>query len=229
MNTESTPVPRRPRRPKGLGKRAWVTTQLVRRILRALAWSNFVHVTVVGRALVPGSGPVIVASNHVSMLDAVFLWGALRRRAVAIAMAELWSWPVVGWLVRRLGQIPVVRRDSESGQAATAQAEQILRHGGVLIIYPEGKLVARGEREPYKPGVAKLALATGVPIVPVATTGTDGVLPTRRARGDGPAFDRRHPVTIRFGEPIDPAGFDDPDKLLDHLRHTIEDLRAQED
>ncbi|MFE3194919.1 lysophospholipid acyltransferase family protein [Nocardia sp. NPDC059240] len=216
-----------PRRPKGLGKRAWVATHLVRRILRTLAWSNFVHVTGIGREHVPASGAAIVASNHLSMLDAVFLWGALRRRAVAIAMAELWSWPVVGWLVRRLGQIPVVRRDSESGRAATAQAEQILRHGGVLIIYPEGRLVSPGDHEPYKPGVAKLALATGVPIIPVATVGTDGVLPTRRARGDGPAFNRRHPVTIHFGEPINPADFDDPDKLLDHLRQRIEDLRAQ--
>ncbi|QLY33405.1 lysophospholipid acyltransferase family protein [Nocardia huaxiensis] len=214
------------RRPKGLGKRAWLTTQFVRRILRTLAWSNFVRVTVIGRELVPETGPVIVASNHISMLDAVFLWGALRRRAVAIAMAELWSWPVVGWLVRRLGQIPVVRRDSESGQDAMAQAEQILRHGGVLIIYPEGRLVAPCENEPYKPGVAKLALATGVPIIPVGTTGTDRVLPMRRLRGDGPAFDRRQQVTVHFGTPIDPADFDDPDKLLDHLRQRIEDLRA---
>lgn len=212
------------RRPKGLGKRAWLTTQFVRRILRTLAWSNLVRVTVTGRELVPKSGPVIVASNHISMLDAVFLWGALRRRAIAIAMAELWSWPVVGWLVRRLGHIPVVRRDSASGRSAMAQAEQILRHGGVLIIYPEGRLVAPGESEPYKPGVAKLALATGVPIVPVGTTGTDRVLPMRRTRGDGPAFDRRQRVRIHFGTPIDPAEFDDPEKLLDHLRRRIEDL-----
>lgn len=213
------------RRPKGLGKRAWVTTQLVRRILRALAWSNFVHVTVIGRELVPKTGPVIVASNHISMLDAVFLWGALRRRAIAIAMAELWSWPVVGWLVRRLGQIPVVRRDSESGRSALSQAERILQHNGVLIIYPEGRLVAPGEREPYKPGVAKLALATGVPIIPVGTTGTNRVLPMRRARPDAPTFDRTQQVTIHFGAPINPADFDDPDKLLDHLRQRIEDLR----
>ncbi|WP_245717553.1 lysophospholipid acyltransferase family protein [Nocardia jejuensis] len=203
-----------------------MTTKVVRRVLRGLAWSRFVRVSVVGRELVPGSGPVIVASNHISMLDAVFLWGALRRRAVAIAMAELWTWPVVGWLVKRLGQIPVVRRDSESGQEAMSQAERVLRHGGVLIIYPEGRLVTRGEVEPYKPGVAKLALATGIPIVPVGTSGTDRVLPMRKSRGDGPAFDRSQRVTIHFGEPIDPAGFDDPDKLLDHLRQRIEDLRT---
>ncbi|MFI6047385.1 lysophospholipid acyltransferase family protein [Nocardia sp. NPDC051321] len=214
------------RRPKGLGKRAWVTTKLVRRVLRALAWSNVVRVTVIGREAVPKTGPVIVASNHISMLDAVFLWGALRRRAIAIAMAELWSWPVVGWLVRRLGQIPVLRRDSESGQSALSQAEQILRHGGVLLIYPEGRLVAPGEQEPYKPGVAKLALATGVPIIPVGTTGTNRVLPMRRTRGRGPAFDRSQRVTIHFGAPIDPADFDDPEKLLDQLRQQIENLRA---
>ncbi|KAA8887070.1 1-acyl-sn-glycerol-3-phosphate acyltransferase [Nocardia colli] len=220
MNDESA------RRPKGLGKRAWVTTKLVRRVLRALAWSNFVHVTVIGREAVPKTGPVIVASNHISMLDAVFLWGALRRRAIAIAMAELWSWPVVGWLVRRLGQIPVLRRNGESGQSALTQAEQILRHNGVLLIYPEGRLVAPGEHEPYKPGVAKLALATGVPIIPVGTTGTDRVLPMRRTRGTAPAFDRHQQVTIHFGTPIDPADFDDPEKLLDHLRRQIENLRV---
>ncbi|MFB7724638.1 lysophospholipid acyltransferase family protein [Nocardia sp. NPDC056100] len=211
-------------RPKGLGKRAWVVTQFVRRILRALAWSNFVRVTVIGRELVPKTGPVIIASNHISMLDAVFLWGALRRRAVAIAMAELWTWPVVGWLVRRLGQIPVVRKDSGSGQSALERAEQVLRYGGVLIIYPEGRLVAAGEDEPYKPGVAKLALATGVPIIPVGTSGTDRVLPMRRLRGDGPKFDRSQQVTIHFGSPVDPAEFDDPEKLLDHLRQRIEGL-----
>ncbi|WP_245722158.1 lysophospholipid acyltransferase family protein [Nocardia crassostreae] len=214
------------RRPKGLGKRAWLTTQFVRRILRVLAWSNIVRVTVLGRERVPKTGPVIIASNHISMLDAVFLWGALRRRAITIAMAELWSWPVVGWLVRRLGHIPVVHRDSESGTSALSQAQQILRHGGVLLIYPEGRLVAPGETEPYKPGVAKLALATGIPIIPVGTTGTNLMLPMRRTRGDAPAFDRRQQVTIHFGTPIDPADFDHPDKLLDHLRQRIEDLRA---
>lgn len=217
------------RRPRGLGKRAWLTTKLVRRILRGLAWSNFVRVTVIGRDIVPKTGPVILASNHISMLDAVFLWGALRRRAIAIAMAELWSWPVVGWLVRRLGHIPVVRRNAESGQDALSQAEKILRHGGVLLIYPEGRIVAPGEHETYKPGVAKLALATGIPIIPVGTTGTDKVLPIRRARADSPKFDRSQQVTIHFGQPIDPADFDDPEKLLDHLRLRIEELRLGND
>ncbi|NNH69911.1 1-acyl-sn-glycerol-3-phosphate acyltransferase [Nocardia uniformis] len=217
------------RRPKGLGKRAWVTTKVVRRVLRGLAWSKFVRVTVIGRAMVPKTGPVIVAGNHISMLDAVFLWGALRRRAVAIAMAELWSWPVVGWLVRRLGQIPVVRRNAESGQKAISQAETILRHGGVLLIYPEGRIVAPGEYEPYKPGVAKLALASGIPIIPVGTTGTDRVLPIRHTRGEGKRFDRSQQVTVHFGQPIDPADFDDPEKLLDHLRFRIEELRFGND
>ncbi|WP_433734243.1 lysophospholipid acyltransferase family protein [Nocardia sp. CA-129566] len=210
-----------------MGKRAWLTTKVVRRLLRFLAWSRFVRVTVVNREVVPARGPVLVASNHISMLDAVFLWGALRRRAMAVAMAELWSWPVVGWLVRRLGHVPVVRRDPESGQQALEHAEWILRHGGVMLIYPEGRCVPPGESEPYKPGVAKLALATGVPIIPVATTGTDNVLPLRTKGGGRRGFDRSHLVTIRFGPPIDPTDFDSPEKLLDQLRADIESLRAE--
>ncbi|WP_109530219.1 MULTISPECIES: lysophospholipid acyltransferase family protein [Nocardia] len=215
------------RRPIGLGKRAWVTTHLVRRLLRFLAWSRFVRVTVIDREIVPAKGAVLVASNHISMVDAVFLWGALRRRAMAVAMAELWTWPVVGLLVRRLGHIPVVRRDAESGRKALDAGEWVLRHGGVLLIYPEGRCVPPGETEPYKPGVARLAMATGVAIVPVATTGTDGLLPLRGRSGSGPRVDRRHPVTIRFGEPIDPGDFESVEKLLDHLRTRIESLRAE--
>ncbi|MEV0358408.1 lysophospholipid acyltransferase family protein [Nocardia sp. NPDC050697] len=213
------------RRPVGLGLRAWVTTKLVRRVLRFLAWARIVRVTVHDREVVPARGPVLVASNHISLLDAVSLWGALRRRAMAVAMAELWTWPVVGVLVRRLGHIPVIRRDPESGRAALDQAEWVLRHGGVLIIYPEGRCVRPGEVEPYKPGVAKLAFATGVPIIPVGTTGTDDVLPLRGADGRG-RFDRTRPVTIRFGAPIDPADFDSPEALLTHLRERIEALRG---
>ncbi|MET7770594.1 lysophospholipid acyltransferase family protein [Nocardia sp. NPDC005366] len=214
------------RRPVGLGKRAWITTHLVRRLLRFLAWSRFVRVTVVNREVVPAKGPVLIASNHISMLDAIFLWGALRRRAMAVAMAELWSWPLVGSLVRRLGHIPVVRRNAESGRRAIDDGTWILRHGGVLLIYPEGRCVPPGQSEPYKPGVAELALATGVPIIPVATIGTDGVLPLRTPAREGRRFDRSHPVTIRFGEPIDPGEFDSADELLDHLRTRIEMMRT---
>ncbi|MFE3799271.1 1-acyl-sn-glycerol-3-phosphate acyltransferase [Nocardia tengchongensis] len=220
MNTDAP-------RPRGLGKRAWLTTQLVRRLLRTLAWSRLVDVTVLGRDRVPKTGPIIIASNHISLLDAVFLWGALRRRAVAIAMAELWTWPVVGRLVRLLGHIPVIRRDAESGRSALTRAAQVLGYGGVLIIYPEGRLVPAGGREPYKPGVANLAMATGVRIVPVGTTGTDGVLPMRGSGTAARKFNRNHPVTIHFGMPINPAEFDDAEKLLDHLRHEIESLRAE--
>jgi 1-acyl-sn-glycerol-3-phosphate acyltransferase len=211
------------RRPKGLGKRAWIITQIVRLVFRTATWVDYVHLTAIGREMVPRCGPAIVAGNHISMLDSVVLWTMLRRRAIFIAMAELWSWPRVKWLVRGLGLIPVMRGDKESGSAALSHAERVLRHGGLLIIYPEGRLVRPGEYEPYKPGLAKLALATGAPIIPVGTVGTDRAMPIGRA------FDRRQPITLRFGTPIDPAAFDDPDQLLDHVRARIEDLCAGAD
>ncbi|MGW5113607.1 lysophospholipid acyltransferase family protein [Nocardia sp. NPDC004123] len=212
------------RRPEGLGKRAWIVTQVVRLLLRTAIWGRYVGVTVTGRETVPKHGPAIIASNHISSLDSVVLWTMLHRPAIFIAMAELWSWPRVKWLVRALGLIPVKRGDKESGNAALSHAERVLRHGGLLIIYPEGRLVAPGEHEPYKPGLAKLALATGAPIIPLGTIGTDRAMPVGPARGDRPAVDRRQRMALRFGAPIDPAAFDDPDQLLDHVRARIEDL-----
>lgn len=213
-------------RPRGLGARAWLTTQVLRRILRVLAFVKFVHVTVENRSRVPERGAVLIASNHISLLDGLFLWGALRRRAVALGMAELWTMPVVGWLVRMLGHVPVRRRDPESGRTAMDSAAAVLRHGGVLIIYPEGRCVSPGEAEPYKPGVAKLALATGVPIVPVGTTGTNRVLPLRRDLHGSKRFNRGQRVRISFGEPIDPARYPTAESLLAELRTRIESLRA---
>ncbi|MEP9413480.1 lysophospholipid acyltransferase family protein [Gordonia sp. VNQ95] len=221
--TPEAPVDGRPaRRPRGLGFRAWVTTRIVRRILRMLAMLKIVHVRVSHREVVPRSGPVILASNHISMLDGIFLWGALRRRAIAIAMAELWSWPVAGWLVRKLDFIPVERTSKVSGSTALERLETALRFGGAVIIYPEGRCVPPGEHVRFKPGAAVLAFRTRTPVIPVKIIGSNDVLPLKKFRRNGKAFDRHRQVTLLFGEPLQPDDFATPGDLLRELRWQID-------
>ncbi|MBD0024351.1 1-acyl-sn-glycerol-3-phosphate acyltransferase [Gordonia pseudamarae] len=219
-----TPAPAAGPRPAGLGFRAGLWTRFVRRILRIIATLKIVRVRVVNRDVVPASGPVILASNHISMLDGVFLWGALRRRAQAIAMAELWKWPIVGFLVTKADFIPVRRGDAASGNDALARMENALRHGGAVIIYPEGRVVPPGESVRFKPGAAVLAFRTRTPIIPVKIVGSGDLLPLKRFRRDGKSFDRSKQVTLYFGTPLDPEDYPTPGDLLRELRWSVDAL-----
>lgn len=212
---------RRRDRPRGLGKRARLVTIPLRRLLRFLAFIKFVDTTVVNRGVVPKKGPVIIAANHTSFLDIVFLWGALRRQGVAIAMQELWAWPVVGWLAKMLGQIPVIRGNATSGRQATDAARKVLEHDGLFIIFPEGSLVSPGERKPYKVGVARLSRETQVPIIPVGLVGANKVLPIRRDLTGRRKFFREEKVTVKFGTPIDPRRFHSDEELLREVEKQI--------
>ena len=143
---------------------------------------------------------MILAANHTSMIDVFFILGALRREAIAMAMAELWKSPLTRWLVEVLGQIPVVRGDSESGKQAMEAAAHALEDGALVGIFPEGKCVKPGEVLPYRPGVAALAKDTGVPIIPVRLINANKVLPLdKRFPSMG------HTVHVIFGDPIDPG------------------------
>ncbi|RYF29150.1 MAG: 1-acyl-sn-glycerol-3-phosphate acyltransferase [Chloroflexi bacterium] len=213
-------------RPKGHGKRALLWTAIIRQSLIAIAFFKIVRVTVVNQQAVPRRGAVIVASNHISMLDGIFLWGALRRRAVAMAMAELWKWPIVGWMVRQLGFIPVLRGSHSSGKASGIAALDVLSHQGVLIIYPEGRCVSPGDTAPYKGGVAALSLRTGAPIVPVGIVGSNRLMPLARDRVGRRRFYSRQRVRLEFGQPIDPAQYDSVSTLLERVSADVKALSS---
>src|SRR4051812_38014978 len=175
---------RRPRS-RGLGKRAWLLTWSIRLVLWTLGFTRVIRTVIVNADIVPDKGPVILAANHTSMIDVFFILGALRREAIAMAMAELWKSPFTRWLVEVLGQIPVVRGDSESGKQAMESAAHALEDGALVGIFPEGKCVTPGDVVPYRPGVAVLAKDTGVPIIPVRLVNANEVLPV------GKKFPRR--------------------------------------
>jgi 1-acyl-sn-glycerol-3-phosphate acyltransferase len=212
---------RRWRRPRsrGLDRRAWLVTWSIRLVLWTLGFTRVVRTTIVNADVVPAKGAVLLAANHTSMIDVLFILGALRREAIAMAMAELWKSPLTRWLVEVLGQIPVVRGDSESGKQAMESATQALRDGALVGIFPEQKCVLPGEVAPYRPGVAVLSKRTGVPIIPVRLVNANEVLPV-----DKKLPDLGHTVYVIFGEPIDPDDFATVPELLAEVRLRITTL-----
>jgi 1-acyl-sn-glycerol-3-phosphate acyltransferase len=210
---------RRPRS-RGLGKRAWLLTWSIRLVLWTLGFTRIIKTEIVDADVVPRTGAVLLAANHTSMIDVLFILAALRRQAIAMAMAELWKSPLTRWLVEVLGQIPVVRGDPESGRQAMESAAQALADGALVGIFPEQKCVKPGEVAPYRPGVAVLSKRTGVPIIPVRLVNANEVLPLDEKF---PNFG--HTVYVVFGDPIDPGEFDSVTELLDEVQRRITTLQ----
>ncbi len=148
---------------------------------------------VFGREHVPQSGPLIVASNHISHLDAPLLVALLPWPMEFIAVVDLWQVPVTGWLIRLYGAIPL--RRGEGDRAALRAALAVLDRGGVLGIAPEGRIAPGAALERPQPGAAYLALRSGAPILPVGIAGAERVLENLK-RG------RRTAVTVRIGAPF---------------------------
>jgi 1-acyl-sn-glycerol-3-phosphate acyltransferase len=155
------------------------------------------RVRVEGSEHLPKRGPVIVASNHRSFLDSIFIPLVLRRRITFVAKAEYFDDPKTAWFFRAVGQIPVRREGGSAAEDALLAATRVLAHGGVFGIYPEGTRTRDGCLHRGHTGVARLALATGAPVVPVGLIGTDEVQPTDKKL---PRLFRT--VRVRFGAPL---------------------------
>jgi 1-acyl-sn-glycerol-3-phosphate acyltransferase len=148
-------------------------------IARGLSQS-ITRVKVVGDfEAIPREGPVIVASNHVSNADPVIIgaWLTKRvgRRIHWLGKREMFDWPVVGWMARNGGVVPVER--SGADVEAFRQAKRVLDEGHLLMIFPEGTRSPNGELQRPKDGLAVLALQANAPIVPVGMADTDRVWP----------------------------------------------------
>jgi 1-acyl-sn-glycerol-3-phosphate acyltransferase len=133
----------------------------------------FPRMRVSGLDNVPGRGGVIVAANHLDFADPCLLIGLLPRRAVFLTTRAMYGWPLVGLLPRLLGALPV--DTSGPDVELLRDAERELHRGLALVIFPEGERSRRHALQKGLPGAALLACRTGVPIVPVAITGTERV------------------------------------------------------
>ncbi|HSO97066.1 MAG TPA: lysophospholipid acyltransferase family protein [Acidimicrobiia bacterium] len=167
------------------------------------------RIDVEGRHHLPKRGAVILAANHRSFLDSLFLPLAIGgRRMTFVAKAEYFERRRTAWFFRGVGQIPIERSGGSASDAALDAATRILRDGGAFGIYPEGTRTRDGVTHRGHTGVARLARATGAPIVPVGLVGTDECQPTDAKL---PRPFRR--VTVRFGEPIPADRYVDDERL----------------
>jgi 1-acyl-sn-glycerol-3-phosphate acyltransferase len=170
---------------------------------------------------IPAEGPVVLAANHESILDPFFLGTVTPRPIRYLTKAELFRSPVVGWVLRSLGGIPV-RRQGDMGRAADAGLGA-LANGEVVGIFPQGTCLPYRDR-PFRRGAARLALAAGAPLVPVLLVATERALQPRTHRVGFPE------VTIAVGEPLlpedDETGRRAARKLTDRLEQAIAELRA---
>lgn len=156
---------------------------------------------------IPASGPVILASNHLAVADSFFLPLVVRRRITFLAKSEYFTGTGLKgsfnrWFYTAAGQVPIDRTDADAAQAALETAERLLKQGKLLGMYPEGTRSPDGRLYKGKTGLARLALETGVPVIPVAMIGTDVVNPP------GSKMWRFGRVTVKFGKPMDFTRFE---------------------
>jgi 1-acyl-sn-glycerol-3-phosphate acyltransferase len=159
------------------------------------------HPQVRGAESIPKRGGAILASNHLAVADSFFLPLMIRRRLTFLAKREYFTTPGLrGWLKRRFfsaaGQVPIDRSSGSAAQAALDTGVRLLNAGKLLGIYPEGTRSPDGRLYRGRTGVGWLALASGLPVIPVAMIGTDRVLPP------GHTVPSLHAVGIRVGEPL---------------------------
>lgn len=182
----------------------WLTKAVLTPLLRV-----FYRVRVDGRANVPKRGPVILASNHRSFLDSLFIPLVIGRRVTFVAKAEYFDSKKTAWFFRGVGQIPIRREGGSASEGALAAATDVLANGGAFGIYPEGTRTRDGFTHKGHTGVARLALQTSAPIIPVGLIGTHECQPTDKKL---PRLFRR--VTIRFGAPLSPGRYaSDPEGI----------------
>jgi len=156
---------------------------------------------------VPRSGAAILASNHLAVADSFYLPMAVSRRITFLAKAEYFTGTgLKGWFQRwfytAAGQVPIDRTDADSAKSALTTAQRILAEGKLLGMYPEGTRSPDGRLYKGKTGLARLALETGMPVIPVAMIGTNVVNPP------GSTMWQFGKVEVKFGKPMDFTRFE---------------------
>jgi len=156
---------------------------------------------------VPTDGPAILASNHLSYSDWLFMPLGLPRMVRFVAKDEYFTQPgLAGWFKKTFfagtGNVPIDRSGASAAEGALLAARRVLGEGELFGIYPEGTRSHDGKLYRGRTGVARLALETKAPVIPVAVIGTDVIAPP------GKAFGKVVRPIIRYGKPLDFSRYD---------------------
>jgi 1-acyl-sn-glycerol-3-phosphate acyltransferase len=180
----------------------------------------FSPVTVTGLEKIDRSKPHVYAANHASALDIPVLYVNLPFQFRIAFKKELLSYPVVGWQLKRSGQICIDQQNPSRSISSIRAALKGLKGGLPLVIYPEGGRTPDGEIKPFLPGAFFLAIKAQVDIVPVALVGTYELLPMNTYHI------KCRPLEMRVGEPISTAGLTmrDMEALSAQVQKALEDL-----
>jgi 1-acyl-sn-glycerol-3-phosphate acyltransferase len=190
---------------------------LAKATVKLMGW----EIAISGEENIPASGPALIASNHVGLLDFVFLgFAADRRRRLVrfMAMQEAFDHRLGGPLLRGMRHIPVDRTGDPT--VAYRRAVEALESGDVVGIHPEARINRMGLPGPGKSGAVRLAQQTGAPLIPAGLWGSQRILePGRR-----PRFPRRLRITVHLDPPLEATATTPCDHLTDTLMERIRGL-----
>jgi 1-acyl-sn-glycerol-3-phosphate acyltransferase len=182
--------------------------------------------TVTGAGYVPPTGPVIFAANHQSFADEFFLPLGARRQVFYFAKAEYFTSPglrgrAMAAFFYGMGQVPVERTDTRSAAAVIDIGLEVLQEGRALGIFPEGTRSPDGRLYKFRTGVARIAIRSGAPVVPVGLVGTRDVQPP------GSRWWHREPVEVHFGAPLHFGHLAEQERSARVLREVTDSIRTR--
>lgn len=190
---------------------------------RLCTWGTGCGIVVEGGEQIDSGSRYVLMANHQSALDIPVLMGVLPAawRTVFWAKESLFRIPVLGWAMRMLGHMPIDRVNRLSAGDILAETRRRVADGRSVLVFPEETYGAGGEMLPFQRGGFLVAVRTGLPVLPVAITGTRSALPPR-SRLISPTT-----ITVRFGDPIPTASLKVSDRqaLAEQTRSAIERLR----
>lgn len=184
-----------------------------------------------GRHHLPRQGACLLVCNHVSYMDALILGGSSPRPLRFVMDQPIFNVPVMTWLFRLVGAIPVEseRRDPGSLRRTLNNISDALEQGEIVMVFPEGRLTPDGETQPFRRGIETILARDQVPVIPAAL---DGLWGSWTSHYNGPAL-RKRPCRFRarvrvcFGEPLDVSADGLPDVALRrYLESRVRVLKA---
>ncbi|WP_166209551.1 lysophospholipid acyltransferase family protein [Cognatiluteimonas telluris] len=175
---------------------------------------------VAGLEGVDWSRPLVLVANHQSVIDACALFRVVPTPLRFVLKQEMTRMPFVGWYARCMGMVFIERGSARSSPQRLREAVELVRGGAQLCAFPEGTRSRDGSVGPFKGGVLQVAIAAGVPVVPVAISGSGAVLPSAGFRV------RPGTIRLRFGTPIATTGLqvEDRNRLARQAREAVIDL-----